>query len=181
MYIEPKPITLKDGRSGLLRVPEAKDAQAMLEYLHATAAETHFLLREPEDIHDTLESEISLLNRMRESESQLILCAFVEGELAGNCMLALKTRSKVRHRADLAIALLQKYWGQGIGSIMFAELEAVARLHGVSQLELDFIEGNTRGQALYEKMGFHITGQKPNAFRLKDGTLLKEFSMVKEL
>ena len=48
-------------------------------------------------------------------------------------------------------------------------------------MELDFVEGSTRARALYEKMGFRITGVKPNAIRLKDGTLLNEYSMVKEI
>ena len=33
----------------------------------------------------------------------------------------------------------------------------------------------------YEKLGFRIIGVKPNAIRLKDGTLLNEYSMIKEL
>ena len=48
-------------------------------------------------------------------------------------------------------------------------------------MELDFVEGNSRARALYEKMGFSITGVKPNAIRLKDGTLLNEYSMIREI
>ena len=51
----------------------------------------------------------------------------------------------------------------------------------ILQLELDFVEGNTRARALYEKMGFRIVGIKPNAIRLKDGTLLNEYSMIREI
>ena len=36
-------------------------------------------------------------------------------------------------------------------------------------------------RALYEKMGFRITGVKPNAVRLRDGTLLNEYSMIREI
>ena len=51
----------------------------------------------------------------------------------------------------------------------------------ILQLELDFIEGNVRARALYEKMGFRITGVAVNAVRLKDGTLLNEYHMIKEI
>lgn len=34
---------------------------------------------------------------------------------------------------------------------------------GVMQIELEFVEGNTRARHLYEKMGFRITGVHPNA------------------
>ena len=54
-------------------------------------------------------------------------------------------------------------------------------LHGICQIELDFIEGNTRARRLYEKMGFRITGVKPDAIRLKDGTLVNEYMMLKRL
>ena len=49
------------------------------------------------------------------------------------------------------------------------------------QLELEFVEGNERGYALYKKMGFEVIGVRPDAFRLKDGTLLKEYMMIKKL
>ena len=49
------------------------------------------------------------------------------------------------------------------------------------QLELDFIQGNERAKALYEKMGFKVVAVKPNAIRLKDGTLLNEYSMVRSM
>ena len=62
-----------------------------------------------------------------------------------------------------------------------AAVIAAARAHGTEILELDFIEGNTRAQRLYEKMGFAIVGFKRNAFKLKDGTYLGEFSMQKLL
>jgi len=51
----------------------------------------------------------------------------------------------------------------------------------ILQMELDFIEGNNRARALYEKMGFKIVGVRPNAVRLKDGTLLNEYSMIREI
>ena len=49
------------------------------------------------------------------------------------------------------------------------------------QLELEFIEGNARGRALYEKMGFRTVSIRPDNVRLEDGTLLHEYFMVKDL
>ena len=51
----------------------------------------------------------------------------------------------------------------------------------VRQIELDFIEGNKRARGLYEKMGFRITGVKPDAIRMKDGSFVNEYMMVKRL
>jgi RimJ/RimL family protein N-acetyltransferase len=89
---------------------------------------------------------------------------------------------KTQHRASIAIALLSEYWNKGIGTRMFQELIRIAKENeNIMQIELDFIEGNSRVRALYEKMGFRITGVKPNAIRLKDGTLLNEYSMIREI
>ena len=46
---------------------------------------------------------------------------------------------------------------------------------------MEFVEGNVRARALYEKMGFRITGVGPNAIRLRDGTLLNEYMMIREI
>lgn len=102
--------------------------------------------------------------------------------MAGNCQIAWKGGMKTRHRASVAIALLKEYWNQGIGTRLFQEMIQIAEDNpSILQMELDFVEGNTRARALYEKMGFRITGVRPNAIRLKDGTLLNEYSMIKEI
>ena len=64
---------------------------------------------------------------------------------------------------------------------MFCELIAAAKAHGTKIVELEFVEGNDRARRLYEKFGFRVVAEKPNAFRLKDGTMLKEFYMQKYL
>ena len=65
---------------------------------------------------------------------------------------------------------------------MFEEMFRIAReRNGVRQIELDFIEGNSRARHLYEKMGFRITGVKPDAIRTKDGTFINEYMMLKLL
>ena len=65
---------------------------------------------------------------------------------------------------------------------MFEEMFRIARERSVvRQIELDFIEGNSRARHLYEKMGFLITGVKPDAIRIKDGTFVNEYMMLKRL
>ena len=183
MIIRDTAFTLKDGRKALFRSPRDEDIQGILDYLYLSAGETEFILRYPEECGTyTFEGEIALFDRINASENEVMLVCLVEGKVVGNCQIGWKTGIKTRHRADVAIALLKEYWNQGIGTRVMQELIHIAEANpDILQIELDFIEGNSRARALYEKLGFRITGIHPNAFRLKDGTLLNEYSMIREV
>lgn len=179
MRFPEKEIILKDGRIAIFRTPAPADAAEMVEYMRKTAGETDFLLRTPEEITMTASEESFFLNRIAESEYDCMIVCFVDGRLAGNCQISRHNKHKNRHRADVMIALLEEFWGLGIGTAMFREMIALAECWGLMQLELEVIEGNSRAIALYEKMGFTTVAATPNAIRLHDGTLLKEFLMVR--
>lgn len=183
MIIPETEFTMKDGRKALLRSPRDEDIPGMLDYLYVSAGETEFILRYPEECGKyTADGEKALFDRINASDNEVMLVCLVDGKVAGNCQIAWSNGIKTRHRAGVAIALLKEYWNQGIGTGMFRELIRVAEENpNILQLELEFIEGNFRARALYEKMGFRITGVKPNAVRLKDGTLLNEYSMIREI
>ena len=175
--------TLKDGRKALLRSPKEEDIQGMLDYLVQSAGETEFILRYPEECGKyTAEGEKALFDRLNASDSDAMLVCLVDGKVAGNCHVTWSKGIKTGHRAAVAIALLKEYWNQGIGTRLFQEMIRIAEENeNILQMELEFVEGNTRARALYEKMGFRITGVKPNAIRLKNGKLLNEYSMIREI
>ena len=181
MIYEGKTVRLKDGREAVFRSPKTDDAAQMLEYLKITSAETDFLIRYPEECAETVEQESAFLQKMVDSPIDMMIVCMVDGKLAGNCRLALHGRIKTKHRAGVAIALTSAFWGLGIGTIMFEEMIQVAKDHGIHHMELEVIEGNERAIGLYRKMGFEVVAEKPDAIRLKDGTLLKEFLMIKKL
>lgn len=183
MIIKDIEFKLKDGRNALIRSPKDEDIQGMLDYLYVSSGETNFLLRYPEECGKyTAEGEKALFDRVNQSDNEAMLVCLVEGKVAGNCQITWSNGIKTRHRATVAIALLSEYWNQGIGTRLFQELIRIAEENeNLIQIELDFVEGNSRARALYEKMGFRITGVKPNAIRLKDGTLLNEYSMIREI
>ena len=183
MIIKEFEFTLKDGRKAVIRSPKDEDIQGMLDYLYISAGETDFILRYPEECGKyTAEGEKALFDRINASDNEVMLVCVVEGKVAGNCQIVWKTGLKVRHRASVAIALLKDYWNQGIGTRLFREMIRIAEENeNITQMELEFIEGNTRARALYEKMGFRIVGIKPNAIRLKDGRFLNEYYMLREI
>lgn len=181
MYFEEKEIILKDGRTAIFRSPLPEDAAACLDYMKITAAETPFLLRGPDEVTMTVEQEAKYLQNAVEIESLAMILCFVDGKLAGNCQVNRRTKKKNAHRGSIGIALLEEFWGLGIGTAMFEEMIAIAKHWGLMQLELEVIEGNDRAIALYRKMGFETVSFVPNAILMPDGSYAKEFLMVKAL
>ncbi|MBQ7849273.1 MAG: GNAT family N-acetyltransferase [Clostridia bacterium] len=179
MIFSPKTIPLKDGRTAVLRSPDPeRDAAELVQYLYDTAADTPFVLREPDEVSMTVEGEERFLDAIVDSDTDCMILCEVDGRIAGNCHLSFRTKKKVRHRCEVAIALRKEYWNLGIGTAMFgAMIGAAEEREGVTVMELEFIEGNARARALYEKMGFRIVGWHPDAIRQKDGTLLALYLM----
>ena len=181
MIFEEKKITLKNGKTAVMKSPCIADAEKMLNYIKKACGETDFLARYPEEWNITVEQEESWVTRLRSAPNTLGITCYVDNEIAGNCEINFKEGIKTSHRAIVAIAILKDYWNLGIGSSMFEELIAAAQKRETEIIELEFVEGNERAKHLYEKFGFRIISEKPNAFKLKDGTYLKEIYMQKYL
>lgn len=179
MLFPEKEITLKDGRTAIFRSPLPSDAEAALEFMKMTAAETPFLLRSPEECTLTVAEEEKFLSRFpADSNAAMILC-FVDGVLAGNCQIVRKNKIKTRHRASIGIALKREFWGLGIGTALFREMIAIAENWGLMQIELEVIEGNDRAIALYHKMGFETVSCVPDAILMPEGSYVKEYLMIR--
>ena len=71
----------------LLRNPREEDAELLLRFLKTTCGETRFLMKEPEEITLSLEEEKAFIVKQNESEQNLLILGFVDGEHVGNCSL----------------------------------------------------------------------------------------------
>lgn len=171
-----------NGHEILLRNARSEDAQILIDFLRVTCGETRYLMKEPEEVNLTIEQEISFIDGHNNSEQNLLILAFVDGEYAGNCSFEAKTSSKrCMHRVGMGIALYQKYIGKGLGYILINKLIKVAKDCGFEQIELDVLEGNERAINLYTKVGFKEYGRFPNADKYKDGTYADTIWMMKYL
>ena len=173
---------LKDGRTGTLRAAQPEDAEFMLDYLRVTAGETPYLLREPDEVDMTVEQEADFLRTMRDNPRALMLLVLVDGDCAGCCsVMPVGTRSRVLHRCGFAIALYEKYCGQGLGHTLLQTAMDAAKAAGYEQGELSVVCGNDRALRLYERLGFTRCGLLPRTLKYKDGRYADEILMVKTL
>lgn len=114
--------------------------------------------------------------------SGILLNAWMDGALAANCALMSKGgQRKLRHRAEIAIAIRKEFWGLGLGKALLSRLQTLAKETGYEQFELEVIDGNDRALRLYERLGFVQTGRTPRAFRYDDGSYRDEIQMVLRL
>lgn len=182
MNYQEKAVLLKNGRACLLRLAEVDDAEMLVEYLKATAAETRFFQREPEEHIETVEEEAAFIRKVNEAERDLLLLAFVDGRYAGSCgMDSRGSKRRVRHRCSIGISLYQEFCGMGLGTLMLTELLEMARQCGYEQAELEVIDGNAPAMGLYRKLGFEVYGTRPRDVKYKDGTYADACLMVKQL
>lgn len=183
MTVDDIRFTLKDGREAILRNPREEDIEGVLRYLYVSAGETDFIIRYPEECgRYTYEGEKEIFQHWNESPFELSLVCIVDGVVAGNCNVSFGRNIKTRHRGSIGIALMKEFWGLGIGGRMFDEMiKAAEEKPDVKQLELEFVEGNSRARALYEKKGFRVVSCHPDAFCLKDGSMRNEYLMIKKL
>lgn len=177
-------ILFKDklGREVVLRNAQASDAAALIDYLKATAAETPYLVREPEEITITLEQEIRFIESKTDAAGELLLVALIDGKHIGNCsLMSIAPYKRYVHRCGIAIALYQEYCGCGIGKRMMQTILDVAKKAGYEQAELEVISDNKDAIALYKKLGFEKYGSFPDNMKYSDGTYADADWMMRKL
>ncbi len=182
MRFEEKVVTLTGGLTLTLRSPQEEDAEGTLVYLKTTAAETHFLLRTPEEVTLTVEEEKAFLRAVLDDSRKVMICAFLDGEPVGNLFVSpVGDRKKVRHRGEFGMAVIKAYWARGLGSLLLNEGLYAAKSLGFEQLELSVCADNERAIRLYEKFGFEHWGSIRNAFRLADNDYRDDLLMGRSL
>ena len=162
-------ITLKNGRTALLRNGVAADAAAVVENLCQAHAETDYLLSYPDENSFDAEKEAAFLEEKTASANEIEIVAFVDGEVAGTAGIeAVGSKYKVRHRSEFGISILRKYWGLGLGRALMQACIQCAREAGYAQLELTVVAENARAVELYKRAGFVEYGRNPLGFNSRE-------------
>ena len=161
-----KTITLKDGRTCVLRSGTERDGQANLALFCLTHQQTDYLLSYPDEITYTVEEQAEFLKAKTESENEIELLAEVDGDPVGSAGIGcVGKHDKTKHRAEFGISVDRAYWGLGIGRALTEACIECAKAAGYAQLELRAVADNKTALALYESAGFAEYGRNPKGFR----------------
>lgn len=177
-----KIINLKNGKEALLRNGEFADGEAVFVNFNETHAETDYLLSYPDENSFDAQQEAEFLKEKTESPNEIEIVAVVDGVVAGTAGIeAVGAKYKLKHRAELGIAILKEYWGLGIGKALMEACIECAKEAGYTQLELNVVAENERAVALYKKMGFVEYGRNPRGFNSRVSGYQEVVYMLLEL
>jgi RimJ/RimL family protein N-acetyltransferase len=170
--------TKMDSRDITIRPIHPGDAEAFLDLRLTLDAETKFMLLEPGERRQTVESVRTTLESMFASDSGAIFVAEHDGRLIGYVSADQGQCQRNRHSAYIVTGIRLAYTGQGIGQRLFSVLEEWACSVNITRLELTVMTHNTRAIRLYERAGFEIEGTRRHALII-DGQSVDEYYMGK--
>lgn len=156
---------LKNGIEAEFRELEAKDAQAVLDYLIIVGRETTNLLIDEEGLGISIEEEEQIIERYRNHSVSMMLGCFIQGRLVAVSNLSANQRKKIMHVASLGVSVLKEYWGIGIGKQLMKMLIYHAHeTKTIKVIRLDVRADNEKAIHLYKKLGFKEIGYFKKAF-----------------
>ena len=91
-----KTVTLKDGRTCIIRNGTAEDGEALLELFIAVHAQTDYLLTYPDEHGYTAAQEADFLQKKTDSADEIELMAELDGKLVGSAGISCVGRKKSR-------------------------------------------------------------------------------------
>ncbi|MCO4635254.1 acetyltransferase, GNAT family [Streptococcus infantarius subsp. infantarius] len=154
---------------------QLSDAKALVDLLSQVSQETDFVVAET--ILSQEDMEI-FLERHLESVNEICLVVRVGKELAGVLNVSSTSSPQTNHIGDIFIAVQEKYWGYGLGSLLMeVALDWACHTPVIRRLELTVQDRNSRAVHLYEKFGFKIEATKECGAKTKDGEFLDVYLM----
>ena len=137
---------------------DSVDGGASIGYVlpHATADYARFW--------DGVADDVSVGERM-------VLGCERDGMIVGSIQLAPCTKANGRHRAEVQkLMVLRAARGEGIGTRLMRDVEALAARRGFRLLLLD-TRADSTAERLYRRLGWHPFGRVPDYASDPDGTL----------
>ncbi|MFD0898622.1 GNAT family N-acetyltransferase [Loigolactobacillus binensis] len=148
-----------------IRAAKPADAKPLLTLMRQLSQETPFLLTDETDLTSSVTAEGAQLTALAHSPNNLLLVAVLDGELLGMARVAASAAPEIQHIGEVGVALLQEFWGYGLGTALIEEVQAWAQANSViRRLELTVQQRNQRAYQLYQKLGFQVEGKTARGF-----------------
>ncbi len=111
-----------------------------------------------------------LARRLITRKRAAVFLYFADNMPVGYISVILAKFSKFRGNAYIAVVSVKKdYRGQGIGTKLLAQAEALARERRIRRLELEVFAKNSQAINLYKRLGYEVEGRRRQAVENEDG------------
>ena len=162
----------------VIREIKIDDVEGYIELRKELDKQTKFLLMEPGERNVRFSEIKKQIKTLLSCENQTIFVIEDNSAIVG-FLSAIGGRYKRNAKTVfVVIGILEEYSGNGLGTALFERMEDWARSLEVHRLELIVMTHNTRGIALYQKMGFEIEGMRKDCL-IVDGKYVHEYVMAK--
>ena len=146
----PKTVTLKDGRSIVLRPLARDDFDELHAFFEALHEEDRLFLR-----HDVRDPELIRKWTEELDFARIIpLVALDDGEIVANASLHLLPHGWMQHVAHLRLVTARSHRHKGLGGLMTRELVALATERNLEKLQAHVTEDNVGAVKMFEAIGF---------------------------
>ena len=160
--------TAKDGTKIVLRTPKWNDLDEMIDFSNGLVEEEAMVARNTKVTREQGINWLAENLKKLERGQHIYFIADFDGKMVGNCEIT-PMFGRMSHVGVLAIAVKDGYRGIGIGFALMKEAEKQAIHRGLKIVKLEVFESNEPAIALYEKLGYNVTGRVNEAVLFREG------------
>jgi len=162
-------VQLKNGKELQIRKARKEDAAELIQYLNIVGGESDNLLFGANEFHMTIEQEEKYIEGLSNSSTSVLLVGTIEGKFVCVGNISAPMKGRIAHQCNLAMSVLKKFWGLGVGThLISALIDFAKRAEKLEIIHLQVKSDNERAIALYKKMGFREIGMYPKYTKIND-------------
>ena len=147
-----------------IREAHIEDAKNVVNYIVKVSDETNFMMSDSNERELDVKKEEEFLQSIQKSLTTKMYLYEINNEIAGICNLKGMDKSRVKHRVNLGISVLKKYWGNGIAKELIFNAINYCKKNSIKKIELTVRTDNERALKLYKNIGFEIEGELKKFF-----------------
>ncbi len=170
--IEPRIVTLKNGKEACIRTRTLEDAEKSLKCIETVFADDRFFLTTLDEIRQQLSVEkySERTQLFNEHEQKLLLIAEVDGQIVSMSDVECGEKLRNQHVGRIGISILPEYRRIGLGTAIMETMIDWAASHPIiEKLALGVWAANKPAIGLYEKLGFVEEGRKVREVKYANG------------
>ncbi|HOJ17548.1 MAG: GNAT family N-acetyltransferase [Ignavibacteriales bacterium] len=162
----------------VIRQISENDAREYLELATLLDNESVYRAYEPGERNNSPATIRSYIAELLNKKNNMIFLAFYDTTLCGYLEAIGGTYKRTEHSVHINLAVLKKYQGLGMATLLFEALFEWAVNFNIHRIDLSVVTDNSPAINLYKKTGFETEGIKRHSF-LVANSYMDEYLMSK--